>query len=915
MPELYRSAYLSAPGQRNTQQATMKRRGGGLSSGTTSGTSDAQSSHYDSGSLSASSAHSGSSAYKRNTTSARQAHDTEGFTSGGSSATEIVFGVEDEKNSKSDKMREAARKRRRWLLRYLVPRAACCALFLVVLRGLAYRMTDDVILPNKDSVLPLPRTLQQSQMRLQLHEEQGTALEKAQRERFSEYRERRDLQKETLLIGKESLGDGIVDAGSDSVKQTNLGFGRHHVVTEGLLHHALVKASNEYGPRAPQRTYRGTHGPLTDIERQGHVVKYVLDKDGGRSKITDCKEYLGDHIHCKPTLDMSTLRSVQTHYGMSDKLFESTISQEKAKWKGAFEVGLSTSFMRDRLVEVARSYLLKPRRPDLLEDAGDDLDASHGPHSTDVSLSEHTWRYKNVIRKAAFKRTSRSSEHNGEVGNEKALAKPSMKELDLNPKGELTKDQKDTAVYYLVQNLQKFYRLVGHPRHETACYQIAFKYLKRHNLLERLIHRLETKYGVERVAPFLYPIRAGIKSMKETGKWPGEEERKNARMARLKETDVEVSDDELKVVNGMLEKLRKHRVESAGRKDADITVETCVFSKRNRGSPCHRANPCAQVHHTIRTKEIILKCFWKSAKDYCKKSRSRFERQERQKMLLENTRDNKHEGKKYFTRHQVSEDSNIQTQDTHTINKLESIHGASRRTKSAREDSSVQAHEEGRVHFMRGSNHRDQSLNENVLDEVDSNVDAGADEDYDDGNIGEAKGARERKRSGDDDDADDADDADDDDDDDEEEDIACDYIIGVNATLQRALTYFQNRGLKPEWDIRKETELKEKQASELAAKEARAKLERKRAALMPKRDAIMADKLENYEAIHKMLGTKVKKSLKLNGLAGKLEKWYIDHGMQSKAEDRPHLLELSEKYADHPDLLFKRLAMKYHTIH
>ena len=75
----------------------------------------------------------------------------------------------------------------------------------------------------------------------------------------------------------------------------------------------------------------------------------------------------------------------------------------------------------------------------------------------------------------------------------------------------------------------------------------------------------------------------------------------------------------------------------------------------------------------------------------------------------------------------------------------------------------------------------------------------------------------------------------------------------------------------------------------------------------------MAQKLENYGSIHSLLIKKVKKSINHGGLADKLEAWYIKHGMPEKAEDRPHLLELAAKYAEHPDLVFHRLALKYHV--
>ena len=136
---------------------------------------------------------------------------------------------------------------------------------------------------------------------------------------------------------------------------------------------------------------------------------------------------------------------------------------------------------------------------------------------------------------------------NGVGGNSKQLTQAD---------DELTPVAKGKVVYYLAENLQKFYRTVGHPRHESTCYQIAGKYVKRHNLLDKLINRLEIKNGTERVAPYLYTIRAGVESLKKTGEWPGEEEEVQARM-KNRDVHVDINEKEL-----------------SGERDASKTIRT-----------------------------------------------------------------------------------------------------------------------------------------------------------------------------------------------------------------------------------------------------------------------------------------------------------------------------------------------------
>lgn len=92
---------------------------------------------------------------------------------------------------------------------------------------------------------------------------------------------------------------------------------------------------------------------------------------------------------------MTVLRDVQSKYEMSDKLFSSTIENEKVLWKNAWEVGLSTAFMKLRLVEISHNYQLK--RKTVVHDYD---------HR---GVAEQTWRYKHVLRHVNYMSHNRAS--------------------------------------------------------------------------------------------------------------------------------------------------------------------------------------------------------------------------------------------------------------------------------------------------------------------------------------------------------------------------------------------------------------------------------------------------------------------------------------------------------------------------
>ena len=194
-------------------------------------------------------------------------------------STEIRFGATpasaDEWDSKTDKMRDIARQRRYWIVSVVLPRMACCALLLVFLRALAYRLGDDVVMPDRASVLPLPPTLQQD------FAEPRTLISGENANEFID-----ELGLDSNVKDQRRTNEQLIIPRRDVVPNAQ---GRHHhIVTEGLLHRAMVKASNEYGPRAPQRRSRGIHGPLSDLERQGHDVGISLRKRAD-TKVTRCK--------------------------------------------------------------------------------------------------------------------------------------------------------------------------------------------------------------------------------------------------------------------------------------------------------------------------------------------------------------------------------------------------------------------------------------------------------------------------------------------------------------------------------------------------------------------------------------------------------------------------------------------------
>ena len=191
---------------------------------------------------------------------------------------------------------------------------------------------------------------------------------------------------------------------------------------------------------------------------QGNDVRYLSDGN----KITHCKEYLGDHVHCKPVLDMTKLRSVQNEYEMSDKLFLQTIENEKKRWNNAFEVGLSTTFMKLRLIEVAHNYNLKH--------------ISHLKKFSDANKAEQTWRYKHILRHVNYMSHDRATfDGNNDM------------------KRNLNSDDRDTLAAYAVLHLKQLYLRLRIPKHETTIQQIVYKYVRKHDLLQALVDRLEKR--------------------------------------------------------------------------------------------------------------------------------------------------------------------------------------------------------------------------------------------------------------------------------------------------------------------------------------------------------------------------------------------------------------------------------------
>ena len=107
---------------------------------------------------------------------------------------------------------------------------------------------------------------------------------------------------------------------------------------------------------------------------------------------------------------------------------------------------------------------------------------------------------------------------------------------------------------YAVLHLRQLYLRIGIQKHETTIQQIVFKYVRKHDLLEALVERLEKRYSKQQgiVAEYLYPVLAGERSLLQGKGWPNE---KKIVVKGVNQTNL-VKQEELG-------KLKTHKVKSA----------------------------------------------------------------------------------------------------------------------------------------------------------------------------------------------------------------------------------------------------------------------------------------------------------------------------------------------------------------
>lgn len=240
--------------------------------------------------------------------------------------------------------------------------------------------------------------------------------------------------------------------------------------------------------------------------------------------------------------------------------------------------------MRLRLVEVAHNYQLHLKRPELkaIGDAGQE---------------EQSWRYKHTLRHVNF------MTHNKATFTD-----------DNNMERELDNEKREILAAYAFQALKDFYLIMGMQKHDTTISQIVFKYVRRHDLLDALVSRLEKRYKKKQdlVARYMYPVQAGKRALMRGERWPGTDGR-----VKQGQNSTDIKQEELDAMNWMFRKLQDHRREAARLKDIAKTKKTCLFSHTNEGSPCFPTHPCAKIRHEKRTRAIIVKCFWKIVRPYC----------------------------------------------------------------------------------------------------------------------------------------------------------------------------------------------------------------------------------------------------------------------------------------------------------
>ena len=725
-----------------------------------------------------------------------------------------------ESDSKADKVARVARDRRSRCLYHNIPRAACCGVCMLFLMALCYRLTDRVILPGKHSgTVPHAPLMPRS--------DKAAAATTAAKDNLGGLLAQRTLRQQ---------GEG-----TDKTSTAMTPPGHHHNEHGRLLDFAKYQAEHSYGPRVPHRLASDPNRKLSELEKQGHVVVRRINPTTGREVlITKCKAYLGDHIHCAPTLDMTELREVQTEWQMSEQLFMDTIAKEKKAWSSAFEVGLDTHFMRQRLIEVAHNYNLHHRKHQVKD-------------FEDVSRGDQSWRYKATLRRAYYKTHDHATVDQATAEIKRELTDPRLRE---------------ELAARTVTALRLFYRNIGKNKHDTTIHQIVEKYVRRHDLLEHLIKRLETRYGTETVAEFLYPVRAGRVILQRTGKWPGT----GVKKPEDNTTHYRTSEAEMAAVNRMFDLLRRHR-EGMGKKNSyKITRQTCLFSHTNAGSPCREDHPCAKIEHHQRTRSIIVKCFWTIAKPYCTENRQRAGA-----LIVRG----------------AGEDADDERSSTTSAQKKKRLRAL---PLSPKDNAEEKATDGSAMLANRALERAGPEAYDDHNDGDDGNI--LQQEEYDaacDHVVGESAKFPDA--------------------------IAWYEARGLKPELDQAREAARKKQVAEQAAAeRRRAELEGLQAAQLPEdpddeeddNDEQEQEQEQEEDKIYDYGALEDGPPKNYAAIHSLLQNKKKARKAEGGLTLRLKKWYKKHGLVDKSKDKAHLSEIAHKYINHEDLLFKRLHMKYH---
>lgn len=451
-----------------------------------------------------------------------------------------------------------------------MPPIICFCVCLVMLVLLADRMTDRVVRGNAEHRRQFNLEKQASQT------EDADTDEIVAEDGASKMDEAEQLRIPVALVGGEqrNAGAGLDDPDGRSSDELDDGHGKP------LLSHLLDTAEPPPPPKHPK------------FKKKVNFVEYRDDGHGHRLKITHCVEYLKDHVHCKPIIDMDRVYAVQDEWGMSDDMLRRTVEAEKNQWKDSWSQGLTTDWLILRIVETAHNAGLKKKvaKRDYSE-------------LSDAEKREHR---KHELRRAFY------SHHPD------ALKTTTEKHLD-------DKRKREIVAAKAVIALRHFYISVHQPKHNNYIDGLVYRYIDRGDMLDLLIERLETKYGRDKVAPYLYRVRAARDQLlvtpldkyidPDTIRDAYKRPMKTPSGGKVEETDAEVAAFN-RVADGILIADEQRAKIIAQR----VNRRACPFDTDHPLSPCHDDHPCMEVQKKDRDESFLIKCFWRAALTYCEKA-------------------------------------------------------------------------------------------------------------------------------------------------------------------------------------------------------------------------------------------------------------------------------------------------------